>query len=419
MRVVAVAGALDVKGAEYRFLIDEVQKHGAHVVSIDFGVLDDPPFTPDISSAEVALAGGGLIRELRATRDKTAAMRTMTAGLRVVLTTLAREERIDGVCGMGGTGGTSVLSAALRALPIGFPKLLVSTVAGSDVSQYVGSRDITMMPSIVDIAGINRISRRIYRNAGAAIAGMVMASQKDTDTDRPLVAASMFGNTTACVDRSRQALESQGFEVLTFHATGTGGRTMQSLAADQLLSGILDLTTTELADEVCGGVFSAGPERVDVGSHHAIPVVLAPGCVDMCNFGALATVPDKYRSRQLYEWNSQVTLMRTNVVENRRIGQLLAETANRCAGPVTVLLPLQGVSMLDSPGGPFWNEDADRACYDVVKASVRSHVQVIEVEGNINDATFADTAARTLLRLMQQDTGANRASLATSGEAVI
>ncbi|HYZ86095.1 MAG TPA: Tm-1-like ATP-binding domain-containing protein, partial [Bryobacteraceae bacterium] len=279
MKVVAVAGAFDVKGSDYRFLIDQIHWHGVETLSIDFGVLADPPFIPEISSTEVARAGGGNLDELRARRDKTAAMRTMTDGLRSVVSRLQREGRIDGACGMGGTGGTAVLSAAFRELPLGFPKLVVSTVAGTDVSAYVGARDITMMPSIADIAGINRISRKIYTNAAAAISGMVAAGGACEESDRPLVATSMFGNTTACVDRARGVLEAHGFEVLTFHATGLGGRLMQSLASDRLVCALLDLTTTELADEVCGGVFTAGRDRVRLGAHSPIPVVLAPGCV--------------------------------------------------------------------------------------------------------------------------------------------
>jgi uncharacterized protein (UPF0261 family) len=245
---------------------------------------------------------------------------------------------------MGGSGGTTILAAGVKALPIGLPKLLISTVAAGDVSAYVGSTDVTMMHSVVDVAGVNRVSRQIYSNAAAAIAGMVQAIRPDSAAERPLVAASMFGNTTACIDRARASLDRTGWEVLVFHATGTGGKTMQRLASDGLLAGLLDLTTTEFADEVCGGVFSAGPERVNIGAGSPIPVVLAPGCVDMCNFGARASVPGKYSSRLLYEWNANVTLMRTSVEENRRIGALIAETANRCTGPVVVLLPLRGFS---------------------------------------------------------------------------
>jgi uncharacterized protein (UPF0261 family) len=217
--------------------------------------------------------------------------------------------------------------------------------------------------------------------------------------ERPLVAASMFGNTTACIDRARASLDGAGWEVLVFHATGIGGKTMQRLASEGLLAGLLDLTTTEFADEVCGGVFSAGPERVNIGAATPIPVVLAPGCVDMCNFGARTSVPGKYGSRLLYEWNANVTLMRTNVEENRRVGALIAETANRCAGPAIVLLPLRGVSMLDSPGGPFWNPEADQACYDAIRSGLKPGISAIEIDANINDPTFADRATQMFLEL--------------------
>jgi uncharacterized protein (UPF0261 family) len=255
------------------------------------------------------------------------------------------------------------------------------------------------MHSVVDVAGLNRLSREIYTNAAAAIAGMVQAARPDFAGDKPLVAASMFGNTTACVDRVRASLDGSGWEVLVFHATGNGGRSMQRLAAEGLLAGIVDLTTTELADEVCGGVFSAGAERVQMGASGAIPVVLAPGCVDMCNFGARESVPSRYKSRLLYEWNANVTLMRTNVDENRTIGKLIAETANRCRGPVAVLLPLRGVSMLDSQGQPFRDEAADRACFDAIRSDLNQGIPLIEVDSNINDPDFADRATQAFLEL--------------------
>jgi uncharacterized protein (UPF0261 family) len=333
MKTVVTPGAFDTKGADYEFLVRSIRSHGVATLTIDFGVLGDPPFRPDVSNAEVARAAGVELTSLRESKDKTRAMRAMSEGLARILSRLHGERRLDGVCGMGGSGGTSILSAGIRALPIGIPKLLISTVAAGDVSSYVGSSDMTLMHSVVDVAGLNRISREIYTNAAAAIAGMVKATRPEPAGDRPLVAASMFGNTTACIDRARASLDHAGWEVLVFHATGSGGKTMQRLASEGLLAGLFDLTTTELADEVCGGVFSAGPERVQMGASTAIPVVLAPGCVDMCNFGPRASVPREYSARLLYEWNPNVTLMRTSVEENRKIGSLIAETANRCAGP--------------------------------------------------------------------------------------
>lgn len=399
MKTVVAAGAFDTKGADYEFLVERLESHNVNVVTVDFGVLSDPRFLPDVTSAEVAHAGGVELSSLRKSKDKTLAMRVMSEGLSRVLRRLLDDGRLDGVCGMGGSGGTTILSAGVRELPIGIPKLLVSTVAAGDVSAYVGSADMTLMHSVVDVAGLNRISRRIYANAAAAIAGMVLAHQPESACDRPIAAASMFGNTTPCVDRARALLEQAGWEVLVFHATGTGGKTMQRLASEGLLAGLLDLTPTELADEVCGGVFSAGPQRVRIAAERAIPVLLAPGCVDMCNFGGRESVPAKYNSRRLYEWNANVTLMRTNVEENRRIGAMIAETANLCAGSTAVLLPLRGVSMLDSPDSPFWDAEADHACFDAIRSGLKPGVPVIELDANINDPVFADRAARIFLEL--------------------
>ena len=402
MKTVVTPGALDTKGADYEFLVRGIRAHGVDALTVDFGVLGDPPFIPDVTNAEVARAGGVELSTLRESKDKTLAMRVMAEGLSRILSRLYEERRLDGVCGMGGTGGTTILSAGVRGLPIGIPKLLISTAASGDVSAYVGSADVTLMHSVVDVAGLNRISREIYTNAAAAIAGMVQAVRPEPAGERPLVAASMFGNTTACIDRARGSLDRAGYEVLVFHATGSGGRTMQRLATEGLLAGLLDLTTTELADEVCGGVFSAGPERVRIGAPSAIPVVLAPGCVDMCNFGPRASVPREYNSRLLYEWNANVTLMRTNVEENRRIGGLIAETANRCTGAAVVLLPLRGVSMLDSQGGQFWDEAADGACFDAIRSQLNKGIPLIEVNSNINDPIFADRAVEVFLELIGQ-----------------
>ena len=401
VKTVVVAGAFDTKGADYRFLVDRLRSHGLSTITVDFGVLGDPYFSPDVSNAEVARASSMELTRLRESKDKALAMRIMAEGLPRVLSRLHEEGRLDGVCGMGGSGSTAILSAGMRALPIGVPKLVVSTVAAGDVSPYVGSTDLTMMHSVVDVAGLNRVSMQVYTNAAAAMAGMVNAVRPQPYDERPLVAASMFGNTTPCIDRVRSILDGAGWEVLVFHATGTGGRTMQRLASEGFLKGMLDLTPTELADEVCGGVFTAGRERVGIAGAKPIPVVFAPGCVDMCNFASPSSVPDRYRSRLLYEWNSNVTLMRTNLEENRTIGSLIAETANRCAGPAVVLLPLGGVSMLDSPGGPFWDPDADHACFDALRSSLKPEIQVVEVEGNINDPAFADRAAQAFLELTE------------------
>jgi uncharacterized protein (UPF0261 family) len=357
---VVLVGALDTKGEEFRFVRDLIRTRGLETVVVDFGVMGDPPFQPDISAAEVAGAGGHALAELRTSKDKTLAMETMQQGLAKVVSGLYEAGRLGGILGMAGSGGTSIATAAMRALPIGVPKVMASTVAAGDIAAYVGTKDIAMMPTVVDVSGINSISRQIYTNAAAAIAGMVEQAPPHGEEGKPLITASMFGNTTQCISHAQKALEGGGYEVLVFHATGTGGKTMESLIASGFIKGNLDLTTTELADEVCGGALSAGPERLFAAARAGVPTVLAPGCVDMCNFWAVETVPEKYQARNLYRWNPNVTLMRTTPEENRRIGEWLAKAANESTGPVAVLLPLKGVSQLDSPGRPVLGPSGGR-----------------------------------------------------------
>jgi uncharacterized protein (UPF0261 family) len=289
----------------------------------------------------------------------------------------------------------------MRGLPVGTPKVMVSTVAGGDVSQYVGTKDITMMPSIVDVAGLNSISRTIYANAAGAIAGMVEMDSPQQKEEKPLITASMFGNTTKAVDHARSLLEDQGYEVLVFHASGSGGRTMESLIESGFITANLDLTTTELADEVCGGIFSAGPDRLLAAARAGIPTVIAPGCIDMANFWGIDTVPEKYKDRNLYEWNPNVTLMRTNVEENKTIGKMITNAANHSNGPVSILLPLKGVSQLDSPGGEFWYPEANQACFNTIKVNLKPGIEVIELDNNINDPEFSNKAVEVLTQMLK------------------
>lgn len=399
-KTLVITGSLDTKGREFTFLKELIEKEGLDTLVVDFGVMGEPVFTPDITRQEVANAGGGDLATLASGEHKDEAMRVMAAGLAVVVRRLFDEGRLDGIIGMGGGGATSISTTAMRALPVGVPKLMVSTLGGGDVSAYVGTRDITFMPSIVDVAGFNRISRAIYANAAGAIAGMVKMETAKGDEGKPLVTASMFGNTTLAVDRARGVLEARGYEVLVFHATGTGGKTMEGLIADGYITASLDITTTELADEVCGGVLSAGPERCLAASRAGIPAVLVPGCVDMANFRAMDTVPDKYKSRKLYQWNPNITLLRTNAEENKRIGEMIAAAANAATAPVVILIPLRGVSQLDSPGGAFWDPQADHACFEAIKKDLRPGIPVIEMDNNINDPEFADKAVETLLGML-------------------
>jgi uncharacterized protein (UPF0261 family) len=399
-KTVVLVGALDTKGQEFAFVKELIEGQGVKTLVVDFGVLGQPAFPPDVSRQEVAAAANGDLAYLASGQHKDQAMKTMADGLAVVVRRLYDEGKLGGILGMGGTGGTSIATTAMRALPVGVPKVMVSTVGGGNVSAYTGTKDITFIPSIVDVAGINSISRAIYANAAGAIAGMVKVDAPATQGEKPLITASMFGNTTTCVDRARGVIERNGYEVLVFHATGAGGRTMESLIADGYITASMDITTTELADYVCDGVFSAGADRCMAASRAGIPAVLVPGCVDMANFGGIETVPEKFRGRNLYQWNPNVTLLRTNVEENTRMGEMIAAAANAATAPVAILLPLKGVSMLDSEGNQFWDPEADRACYDAIKRNLRPGIPVHELNYNINDPEFADAIANTLLSIL-------------------
>jgi len=402
-KTVLLLGAFDTKGREYAFVRDRIVAMGCDVVLVDTGVMDDPvAVAADVSADQIARAGGSALPALRDSKDRGEAMKVMAAGAAVVARRLFDEGRFDGVFGMGGTGGSSVVTAAMRALPVGVPKVCVSTAASGDTWAYVGTKDVTLIPSIVDVAGINRVSRIIFTRAAGAIAGMVQATPEPVDDDKPVIVASMFGNTTECVDACREALSAKGYEVLVFHATGTGGRTMESLIDEGLVNACLDITTTEWADQVCGGVFDAGPDRLRAAGRAGIPHLIVPGCVDMANFGGPATIPQTYKDagRKFYEWNPSVTLMRTNVEENRRMGEAFAAAANDAKGPVAVLIPLKGVSILDGDGEMFCDRDADRAMFDAMKANLRGDVPVVELDANINDPAFSDKAAAMMLEMI-------------------
>ncbi|MFN8445562.1 MAG: Tm-1-like ATP-binding domain-containing protein [Caldilineaceae bacterium] len=397
-KTIVLAGAFDTKGAEYQFVKQLIEATGSQTLTIDFGVMGTAFFAPDIDRTAVATAAGAELTSLADGNHKDEAMRAMGLGLAKIVAELYTTGKLDGILAMGGSGGTSIATTAMRVLPVGVPKVMVSTIPGGNIAPYAGDKDIVFMPSVVDVSGINRISRDIYTNAAGAIVGMVDMEKRQGD-DKPLIVASMFGNTTPCITRAREALESKGYEVLVFHATGNGGRTMESLIADGYISASLDITTTELADEVCGGALSAGPERMLAAARQGIPTVLSVGCIDMANFHGRVGVPAHYQQRKIYEWNPQVALMRTNVEENQRIGEMIAAAANASSGPVAILLPLKGVSMLDSEGQPFWDPAADAACFEAIKRNVKPTVHVIEMENNVNDPAFADKAVELLLEL--------------------
>jgi len=404
MKTICLIGAFDTKGAEYGYVRDIIIARGFSVFTINTGILGSTDLFPvDIDADRLAAAAGTDLDTLRK-EGRGEAMKKMCAGGPVVVKELYDQGAFDGILGMGGTGGTTVVTAAMRALPIGVPKVCVSTAASGDVAAYVGTKDITMIPSIVDVAGINRISRIIFARAAGAVCGMVDTEIAPDVEEKPIITASMFGNTTECVNACMDSLNKKGYEVLVFHATGTGGRTMESLVDEGLVDAVLDITTTELADTVCGGVFDAGPARLSAPGRNAVPHLIVPGCIDMVNFGGMATVPQKYKDdkRLFYEWNPSVTLMRTNLEENRKMGEIFAKKANAAQGPVAVLIPLNGVSILDGDGELFCDRNADRAMFDTLKENLDKNIPVVEMENNINDPAFSAKAVEMMLALIKQ-----------------
>jgi uncharacterized protein (UPF0261 family) len=397
---VVVIGTADTKGAELDFVRDRLREHGVGVVLVDAGILGEPSARPDVTRQEVAAAAGGDVAELAAAGDRGEAVRVMAEGAAAVARRLHRDGRLHGLLGIGGSGNTSLVTHAMRALPIGVPKLMVSTVASGDVREYVGSVDLAMMYSVVDIAGVNRVSARILANAAGMLAGAVTARVPDLGAERPVIGATMFGVTTPCVTAARELLEARGYELLVFHATGTGGQSMEGLARDGYLAGVLDVTTTELADELAGGVFSAGPDRLEAAGRIGLPQVVSLGALDMVNFLGPATVPERYRSRRLHAHNPSITLMRTTPEENAELGRRIAAKLSAATGPTALFVPLRGVSAVAVAGGVFHDPAADEALFAAIRDHLAPAVELHELDTDINDPAFAAAMAGRLDELI-------------------
>ena len=399
MSTIAVLGTLDTKGLEHAYVAELIRQRGHQTLIIDMGTGAPPQITPDIPREVVAATGGVDLAGIVARQDRGEAVAAMAGAGAVLLSKLVAEGRIHGVISLGGGGGTAIGTAAMRALPVGFPKLMVSTLAAGNVAPYVGTKDIVMFPSIVDVSGMNRLSRVLLARAAGAICGMVETSVPEAQ-DKPLIAASMFGNTTTCVNAAKQILEDAGYEVLVFHATGTGGKIMESLVESGIISGVLDITTTEWADELVGGILGAGPTRLDAAGKAGVPAIVTPGCLDMVNFGERATVPVRFAGRTFYQHNPQVTLMRTSPEECAELGRILAEKVNAYRGPVEVLLPLKAISIISAPGQPFYDPQADKALFDSIKRHLKPEVPVIEMDCEINAPEFSAACANALLQML-------------------
>lgn len=400
VKTIAVLGTLDSKGEEHAFVADRIRELGHIPLLIDVGSYGAPQVRPDYTRYDVAKVAGKNLESLYQAKDRGACVVAISEAAPIFIKKLEEESKIDGIISLGGGGGTAIATAAMRALPIGFPKLMVSTLASGNTAHYIGTKDIVMMPSIVDVAGLNSVSKMLFTRAAGAICGMVNTLIDDVSNEKPIVVASMFGNTTECINKASEILTEAGYEVLVFHATGTGGKTMEALIETGMVSGILDLTTTEWADELTGATLSAGPTRMDAMSKMKVPTVVAPGCLDMANFGEVDTIPDKYKNRQFYIHNPQVTLMRTNSEECAQLGEIIANKANANTAPTVVLLPLNGISVIAQQGEPFYDEDADAALFNAIKQNFKG--KLIELECAINDAEFAITAANTLLEIIKK-----------------
>ncbi|NLN98576.1 MAG: UPF0261 family protein [Eubacteriaceae bacterium] len=403
MKTIAIAGTFDTKAKEFLYLKDLIEEQGLKTLMINTGIFETS-IVPDIDGKDIAQAVGVDFDEVVSRKDRAYATQVMSEGMEKLVPQLYEEGKFHGIISLGGSGGTAMVAPAMRALPIGVPKLIVSTMASGDVSRYIESSDLILMPSIVDVAGINSISTRIFANAAHAIAGMVNYDRPIHVQKKPLICATMFGLTTPCVEVAKEFLEDKGYEVLVFHATGTGGKTMESLIEQGFFAGVLDITTTEWADELIGGILNAGPHRLEAAAKAGVPQVVSLGALDMANFGSYDSVPDHLKERTLYRHNPMITLLRTNVDENIALGNKIGEKLNMATGPTALMIPLKGLSGIDIEGGPFHGPKEDAALFRAVREAITNEkVEIYEIDAHINDKEFALKAAQTLVAFMEKE----------------
>ncbi|TKT89523.1 UPF0261 family protein [Dyadobacter frigoris] len=398
---ILILGCFDTKGEVFAHLRNCILLSGETVITINTGVLGTTNLFPvDFESDVVAMKGGSEISSLRKLGDRGNAMDVMGKGAAEIVKTLIAEGKLKGAIGMGGGGGTYITLSAMQQIPFGIPKLCLTTIAAKDLSRQIGHKDITLVPSVVDVAGLNSIIKVLISQSASAISAMSNSIADPENKAVKRIAISMFGNTTACVDQCTELLKKEGYEVLAFHATGIGGRTMEALIREGYFDAVLDITTTELADDLCGGICSAGPERLLAAGEMNLPQVVVPGCLDMVNFGHADTVPEKYKYRFFYSWAPDVTLMRTNVEENKILGKELSQKLNKSMAPVSIVLPLKGISQIDSEGGIFFQPENDQALFDSIKNNANKSVRIIEADAHINDKSFAEILVKTLIETL-------------------
>ena len=402
---VVLVGTFDTKGIEYKYVMGLFEELGIHVLTVNIGIYPTP-FEGDITADEIARIGGSSQKKLMEDNDRGAATATMSLGLSRLLPELCNKGYVDGIMSMGGSGGTAMATAGMRALPMGIPKIMISTMAGGNVAPYVGTSDIIMIPSIVDIAGLNTISRTVFRRGVMIMAGLLGCSSElkpDTSPVKPAIAATMYGVTTPCVTYAKDYLEQEGYEVIVFHASGNGGRMMEKLIRQGAFCGVLDITTTEWCDQLYGGIMAAGPHRSEAAAEGNVPQVVSVGALDMVTFGPPETVPEPYQSRKLYPHNPMITIMRTTAEENQEMGQVLAGKLNQSNGNTILILPLRGVSAVDAEGKVFYGPDEDRILFDTLREKIdQDKVRLVEIDCHINDREFGITAAKLLLQLINE-----------------
>jgi len=400
---VCLFGALDTKGEEYGYVQRRLQEAGCRVIMVDTGVLGGPRLPSDVTRAEVALAGGAALSELQAKGDRGAAMQTMAAGAAAAADRLYREGKLNAAMGLGGSNAAFVMSAVAAVLPVGVPKVLVSTIVSGDTRAYVGATDMTMLYPVVDISGLNSISRKVLANAAAACAGMAWAPEVERATDKPVVGISMFGVTTQCCAAIRDRLGLQDIEPLTFHATGVGGRSMEALIRSGHIQAVADITTTELADDLVGGVCSAGPERLTAAASAGVPQVVSLGALDMVNFGPPQTVPQRFAHRLFHQHNPNVTLMRTSVEECAELGRRISRKLNTSRAAVAVLVPRRGLSQISVAGQPFYDPAADGALITSLLSNLSGSIDVREFDTDINDPLVSAAASELVAGWLGQE----------------